>query len=50
MSVTNPHDLNALWRSVVEAWLRRQHWISVSLTPKTKTNVSTNSNPLFSQN
>jgi hypothetical protein len=44
----NPHTHNAAWRLVVETWLRRQGWISV--TAKSKTNVSTDSNALFSQN
>ncbi len=48
MSVRNRHTLNAAWRLVVETWLRRQGWISV--TAKSKTNVSTDSNALFSQN
>ena len=50
MSETNPHTLNALWRAVVESWLRRQGWISVSVQTKSKTYVSTNSEPFFSQN
>jgi len=48
MSDRNPHTLNAAWRLVVETWLRRQGWISV--TTKSKTNVSTDSNAFFSQN
>jgi hypothetical protein len=48
MSVRNHHTLNAAWRLVVETWLRRQGWISV--TAKSKTNVSTDSNAFFSQN
>jgi hypothetical protein len=48
MSVRNRHTLNAAWRLVVETWLRRQGWISVSA--KSKTNVSTDSNAFFSQN
>jgi len=48
MSVRNRHTLNAAWRLVVETWLRRQGWISV--TAKSKTNVSTDSNAFFSQN
>jgi hypothetical protein len=42
------HNLNAAWRLVVESWLRRQGWITVRLN--NQTNVSTNSNPFFSQN
>jgi len=48
MPVRNPHAFNAAWRLVVETWLRRQGWISV--TAKSKTNVSTDSEPFFSQN
>jgi hypothetical protein len=48
MPVRNHHTLNAAWRLVVETWLRRQGWISV--TAKSKTNVSTDSNAFFSQN
>jgi hypothetical protein len=48
MPVRNRHTINAAWRLVVETWLRRQGWISV--TEKTQTNVSTDSNPFFSQN
>jgi len=48
MTVRNPHAFNAAWRLVVETWLRRQGWISV--TAKSKTNVSTDSEPFFSQN
>ena len=44
----NRHTTNAAWRLVVETWLRRQGWISV--TAKSKTNVSTDSNAFFSQN
>jgi len=44
----NHHTTKAAWRLVVETWLRRQGWITVSEKPKT--NVSTNSNPFFSQN
>ena len=44
----NPHTFNAAWRLVVESWLRRQGWISVSA--KSKTHVSTDSEPFFSQN
>ncbi len=48
MPERNPHTTHAAWRLVVETWLRRQGWISV--TAKTKTNVSTDSEPFFSQN
>lgn len=48
MPVRNQHTIRALWRLVVESWLRRQGWIFV--TAKTKTNVSTISNPFYSQN
>ena len=48
MPVRNRHTSNAASRLVVEAWLRRQGWIAV--TEKTQTNVSTDSNPFFSQN
>jgi len=48
MPERNRHTVNAAWRLVVETWLRRQGWISV--TAKTKTNVSTDSEPFFSQN
>jgi transposase InsO family protein len=48
MQERNRHTFNAAWRLVVETWLRRQGWISVSV--KTKTIVSTNSKPFFSQN
>jgi hypothetical protein len=44
----NRHTFNAAWRLVVETWLRRQGWICVSA--KTKTNVSTDSEPFCSQN
>jgi len=44
----NRHTTNAAWRLVVETWLRRQGWITV--TDKPQPNVSTNSNPFFSQN
>jgi hypothetical protein len=50
MTETNPHTIKALWRAVVESWLRRQGWISVSVSTQSKTNVSTNSGPFFSQN
>ena len=42
------HRLNAAWRLVVEAWLRRQGWITVGQNQQP--NVSTNSNPFCSQN
>jgi hypothetical protein len=42
------HTLNAAWRLVVESWLRRQGWITVR--QNNKPNVSTTSNPFFSQN
>ena len=48
MPARNRHTTNAAWRLVVETWLRRQGWISV--TEKPKTNVSTNSKAFFSQN
>ena len=48
MSERNRHTLNAAWRLVVESWLRRQGWISV--TAKSKTHVPTDSEPFFSQN
>jgi len=48
MPVRNRHTLNAAWRLVVETWLRRQGWISV--TEKPQTEVSTNSEPFCSQN
>ena len=48
MPVRNRHTFNAAWRLVVETWLRRQGWISVTEKPPTK--VSTNSEPFFSQN
>lgn len=48
MPERNRHTTNAAWRLVVETWLRRQGWISV--TEKTQPNVSTNSKPFFSQN
>jgi hypothetical protein len=44
----NRHTVNAAWRLVVETWLRRQGWISV--TENSTTHVSTNSEPFFSQN
>ena len=48
MSVRNTHTTRAVWRLVVETWLRRQGWIIV--TDKTQTNVSTDSKTFFSQN
>jgi hypothetical protein len=48
MPERNHHATNAAWRLVVETWLRRQGWISV--TEKPKTNVSTDSKPFYSQN
>ena len=48
MPVRNRHTTNAAWRLVVETWLRRQGWISV--TAKNQTQVSTDSKPFFSQN
>jgi len=48
MPVRNHHTHNAAWRLVVETWLRRQGWISV--TAKSKTNVSTDSDAFCSQN
>ena len=44
----NRHTINAAWRLVVETWLRRQGWISV--TAKPKNNVSTDSKHFYSQN
>jgi hypothetical protein len=48
MPVRNHHTINAAWRLVVETWLRCQGWISV--TAKSKTNVSTDSECFYSQN
>lgn len=48
MPERNRHNTRAAWRLVVETWLRRQGWITV--TDKPKTNVSTDSKPFFSQN
>lgn len=48
MPERNRHTSNAAWRLVVETWLRRQGWISV--TEKPTTQVSTHSEPFFSQN
>ena len=48
MPVRNLHTIRATWRLVVETWLRRQGWISV--TEKNQTNVSTDSKTFFSQN
>jgi hypothetical protein len=46
----NRHTTAAAWRLVVETWLRRQAWISVKEKPQTHKNVSTISNPFYSQN
>jgi hypothetical protein len=48
MPERNRHTTNAAWRLVVETWLRRQGWITVTEKPQPK--VSTNSKPFFSQN
>jgi len=48
MPVRNHHTKNPAWRLVVETWLRRQGWISV--TAKSQTNVSTDSKCFRSQN
>jgi hypothetical protein len=48
MPVRNLHTTRATWRLVVETWLRRQGWISI--TDKNQTNVSTDSKTFFSQN
>ena len=48
MPERNRHTTNAAWRLVVETWLRRQGWITV--TEKQQPKVSTNSKPFFSQN
>jgi hypothetical protein len=48
MPERNHHATNAAWRLVVETWLRRQGWITV--TEKSKPEVSTDSEPFFSQN
>jgi hypothetical protein len=48
MPKRTPHNLTAAWRMVVETWLRRQGWITVTDKPQPK--VSTNSKPFFSQN
>ena len=48
MPERNRHTRNAAWRLVVETWLRRQGWISV--TEKPQPNVSTNSKLFSSQN
>lgn len=48
MPVRNLHTTRAAWRLVVETWLRRQGWITV--TEKNQTNVSTDSKTFFSQN
>jgi hypothetical protein len=43
ISLTDP-----FWRLIVETWLRRQGWITVK--ENQNTNVSTNSELVFSQN
>ena len=48
MPERNRHTTNAAWRLVVETWLRRHGWITVTEKPQPK--VSTNSKPFFSQN
>jgi len=48
MSERNRHTTNAAWRLVVETWLRRQGWITV--TEKPQPDVSTNSKLFLSQN
>jgi hypothetical protein len=48
MPERNHHARNAAWRLVVETWLRRQGWITVSEKPQP--DVSTDSEPFFSQN
>lgn len=48
MPERNRHTVNAAWRRVVESWLRRQGWISV--TTKSNNHVSTDSEPFSSQN
>lgn len=48
MPERNRHTFNAAWRLVVETWLRRQGWISV--TQNSQTHVSTDSEPFCSQN
>ena len=48
MPARDRHSTNAAWRLVVETWLRRQGWISVTEKPQPK--VSTNFKPFFSQN
>ena len=42
------HQTTAVWRWVVETWLRRQGWITVRDKPQP--NVSTNFEPFFSHN
>jgi len=44
----NHHAINAAWRLIMETWLRRQGWVSV--TAKSKTNVSTDSQGFCSRN
>jgi hypothetical protein len=48
MPERNRHTVNAAWRLVVETWLRRQGWISVTEQPTNP--VSTHSEPFCSQN
>ncbi len=48
MPERNQHSLRALWRLLVQDWLRRQQWISVRDNPQQT--VSTTSNAFFSQN
>jgi hypothetical protein len=48
MPEQDPHTLDALWRQVVENWLRCQGWISVRVGQQK--NVSTISNAFSSQN
>ena len=48
MPERNCHTRNAAWRLVVETWLRCQGWITVSEKPQP--DVSTDSEPFFSQN
>jgi hypothetical protein len=48
MPEQGPHSLNALWRRVVEDWLRCQGWISVRVNQQK--NVSTTSSSFSSQN
>jgi hypothetical protein len=48
MPQRNRHATNAAWRLVVESWLRRQGWITV--TAKSNNHVSTDSKSFFSHN